>query len=149
VAIAVVGHAGRDDDRDGAGFGWTHPVLAVAMTVFLVSLVGLPPTAGFLGKWYLFSALVKSGSAVGWLLAIAAIVNTVVSLYYYVGLVRRMWLDRPAAGQLRVRAGTLAGGAILALAALVAYPFGYGERVLAGARNAARQWSSIGGGRTR
>jgi NADH-quinone oxidoreductase subunit N len=64
----------------------------VALTIFLVSLTALPPTAGFIGKLYLFAALLDSG----WVwLAVVAGANTVISLYYYLRIVRNMFLRTP------------------------------------------------------
>ncbi len=61
----------------------------MALSIFLISLTGLPPTAGFIGKLYLFAALVKSE----WIwLAIIGAMNSVVSLYYYVKIFRNMYL---------------------------------------------------------
>ncbi len=70
----------NDDLESLSGIGWTHPFLGFVMTVAMLSLAGMPPFAGFLGKFYLFSAVVKTGY-VG--LAIIAALNSVVSLYYY------------------------------------------------------------------
>lgn len=96
------------------GFGKSSPFPALALAVFLFSLIGLPPLAGFIGKFYLFSALVKGEL---FALAIIAIANTVVSLFYYVRIVRDMFLydaesniaDQVAAGaKLRTLGGILA-----------------------------------------
>jgi NADH-quinone oxidoreductase subunit N len=67
-------------------------VLGVAMVIFLLSLTGIPPTAGFVGKFYIFAALVNSQ----WIwLAIVGVLNSVVSLYYYVRILRNMFLREP------------------------------------------------------
>ena len=63
------------------------------MGVFLFSLTGLPPTAGFIGKFYLFAALIKGGSAFYWL-AIVGIINSVISLYYYARILKAMYFDK-------------------------------------------------------
>jgi NADH-quinone oxidoreductase subunit N len=71
------------------GLGSRAPFVAVSLTIFLIALIGLPPTAGFIGKLYLLAALVNNG----WIwLAIVAVLNTVVSLYYYYRVVRNMFL---------------------------------------------------------
>jgi len=63
------------------------------MVIFLISLTGLPPTAGFIGKLYLFAALIDAK----WLwLALVGALNSVISLYYYVRIVRNMFLRDPA-----------------------------------------------------
>ncbi len=74
------------------GLGKSNPLPALALTVFLFSLVGLPPLAGFIGKFFLFAALVKAEM---WALAIIGIANAVVSLFYYVRIIRDMFLYDP------------------------------------------------------
>jgi NADH-quinone oxidoreductase subunit N len=70
------------------------------MTIFLLSLTGLPPTAGFIGKLYIFSALIDARLI--WLVVIGAL-NSVVSLYYYVRVIRGMFLKEAAAGATQLR----------------------------------------------
>jgi NADH-quinone oxidoreductase subunit N len=92
---------GEDDAYDisnFAGIGFRYPVLGALLTLFLVSLAGIPPTAGFIGKFYLFSAAVKNGY-VG--LAILGVLNSAVSIYYYLRLVVYMYMV-PAAGEIPV-----------------------------------------------
>jgi NADH-quinone oxidoreductase subunit N len=76
---------------DLAGIGHSRPVLAIAMTLCMLSLVGIPPLGGFLGKLYLFSAALEAG-LVG--LVIVAVLNSAVSAFYYLGVVRIMYFDR-------------------------------------------------------
>ena len=64
------------------------------MAIFLFSLTGLPPFAGFIGKFYLFAAVLKQGGAFD-VLAVVAALNSVVSLYYYAKIVKTMFLDMP------------------------------------------------------
>jgi len=85
VLIAVHG----DEIDDLNGFARRHPAYAFPMVVFLLSLAGLPPTAGFLGKYYIFLALIESGRYV---LASLGAVYVAVSLFYYFRLVRSMFL---------------------------------------------------------
>lgn len=77
--------------RDYAGLIRRAPAAAVAMVFFMLSLAGIPPTAGFLGKFYIFAAAIQSGNS--WLLAltIVAIINTIISVYYYMNVVRYMF----------------------------------------------------------
>jgi NADH-quinone oxidoreductase subunit N len=76
-----------------AGMGWERPLLGVAMWAFMLGFAGLPPTGGFLGKFYVFSAAYDRG----WLwLVIVGIVATAVSLYYYLAVIRALYL-RPSA----------------------------------------------------
>ncbi len=86
---------GRVGDRieDFTGIGRTHPALGFAMLVFLLSLAGIPATAGFIGKWWLFGATIRAGY--GWL-AVLAVVNSAISLYYYVRIVVAMYMGSPA-----------------------------------------------------
>jgi NADH-quinone oxidoreductase subunit N len=73
-----------------AGFGKRHPVAAAALTVFLLSLGGFPPTAGFVGKYYLFSGALAAGET--WLVLIAVLTSGV-SVYYYLRLVVLMYME--------------------------------------------------------
>ena len=90
-----------DHVDDLTGLGQKAPGMAIMMTVFMLSLGGLPVTGGFIGKWFLFGGLIQRGTEEGkswyfWL-AIWAILNTVVSFYYYVRFIRAMYLsDRVA-----------------------------------------------------
>lgn len=92
---------GEDDAYDignFAGIGFRYPVLGALLTLFLVSLAGIPPTAGFVGKFYLFSSAVKNGY-VG--LAVLGVLNSAVSIYYYLRLVVYMYM-MPAPGEIPV-----------------------------------------------
>ena len=85
----------RTDDGDTleiadyAGLGFQKPVLAIFMSVMMFSLAGFPPTAGFIGKFYVFRSAVESGRI--WLVVIAAI-NTAISAYYYLRVVVTMYM---------------------------------------------------------
>ncbi len=76
---------------DFAGLARRAPMMAVAMTTFLVSLAGIPPTAGFWAKFFVFKAAIDRGG-VGLFLAVVMLVNAVVSLYYYLAIVKQMIL---------------------------------------------------------
>lgn len=89
IVQLVADKTGSEDMEDYVGLGYRSPLIGVALTLFLVSLTGLPPTAGFIGKLYVFTAVVKAGYV--WL-AIIGVLNSVVSLYYYVRVVRNMYL---------------------------------------------------------
>ena len=96
--IAVLESTDRANDqvRDYAGLWNTHPVLAALMTMFLLSLGGFPPMAGFIAKWYVFSAAVKAGYT--WL-AIIGVLTSVVSVFFYLRIVVMMYMtptDSPA-----------------------------------------------------
>jgi NADH-quinone oxidoreductase subunit N len=79
----------RTDLDDYSGLGWKYPWLGVFMTIFMLSLAGFPPTAGFMAKFYVFSAAVKSGY-VG--LVIIAVLNSFVSVYYYLRVMVVMFM---------------------------------------------------------
>jgi NADH-quinone oxidoreductase subunit N len=79
--------------RDLAGFGRRAPVPALAMAAFMISLGGIPPFAGWFAKFAVFLAAINRGSSLGVVLATAMVVNSVISLYYYVGVVRSMYLQ--------------------------------------------------------
>jgi len=112
-AFAVVALAGRNL-RDFAGIGRTNPAAGAAMVIFLISLVGVPPLAGFVGKFLLFGAAMDSGFA--WL-AVVAILNSVLSLAVYLRIVVPMY---QAPKETRVRAWSVAAVWAIALAATVA-----------------------------
>ncbi|NOY53719.1 MAG: NADH-quinone oxidoreductase subunit N [Deltaproteobacteria bacterium] len=74
------------------GIGTRLPLPAVTMVIFLVSLAGLPPTAGFVGKFFLFKAVIAEKL---YLLALVGIVNSLVALYYYMRVVKAMYMEQP------------------------------------------------------
>jgi NADH-quinone oxidoreductase subunit N len=82
------------DIRNLAGVGFRYPALGGLLTLFLVSLGGIPPTAGFVGKFYLFSAAVKNGYI--WL-AVIGVLNSAASIYYYLRIVVAMYMAPPQA----------------------------------------------------
>lgn len=81
-----------NDLSDYSGLSRSHPVLSLIMSVFMLSLGGIPPTAGFMAKFYVFSAAVRGGY-VG--LAVFGILTSVVSLYYYLRIVYAMYFEEP------------------------------------------------------
>ena len=92
VLIYVSQKEGGENFEHFSGLGWRMPVVGIVMTVFMFSLTGLPPTVGFIGKFYLFVAVINAGSSFYWIAFFGAI-NTVVSLYYYMRVVKTMYLD--------------------------------------------------------
>ncbi len=94
--MAVAGETGRDDLRAFEGLGKRNMGLAVMMAILLLSLIGIPPTFGFLGKAKLFLAGLEAANAgypiMGVLLVVAAL-NTAVSCYYYFRIMRAMFID--------------------------------------------------------
>jgi NADH-quinone oxidoreductase subunit N len=81
-----------DELKDLAGLSRTQPAAALAMLVFMLSLGGIPPTAGFIGKLWLFGAAIDAGYI--WL-AVVGVANSALSLYYYVRIVVAMWITEP------------------------------------------------------
>lgn len=95
VITIVSARLNSDDIRDYGGLIKRAPVPAVAMVFFLLSLAGIPPTGGFIGKFYLFSAAIQAQDRGLFILTIVAIANTVVSVYYYMNVVRHMFFSKP------------------------------------------------------
>lgn len=93
IALSRAGRRG-DQIQDFAGLARTHPVAAAVLVVFLLSLVGVPPTGGFIGKFLLFSSAIQA-QQLG--LAIIGVLNSVVSLSYYFRLVQVMYTGEPPA----------------------------------------------------
>ncbi len=114
VVILVEDRLGSVDIASYAGLGRRAPFLAAALTVFLFSLIGIPPTAGFAGKYQLFSGVLAEGKTGGWpyyLLAVVAVLNTAVSVYYYARIIKNMYLLGTGEGAARAEgagAGTAA-----------------------------------------
>jgi NADH-quinone oxidoreductase subunit N len=111
TVVIALGKKGQENTNleDYKGLGSRSPVLAVLMTIFLLSLAGFPPTAGFMAKFYVFSSAVKSGY-VG--LVIIGVLNSLVSVYYYLRIVVFMFMQPPQAESEKIR---LAFGAGLVL----------------------------------
>ncbi len=100
VFTAIVWFAnetGREQIEDYRGLCRTNPLMALAMMVALFSLAGIPPLSGFVGKFFLFS--IASQAGFHWLVAVAA-VNSTISLYYYLRVVRQMYIE-PAGEEAR------------------------------------------------
>lgn len=90
--IAIANVTGDEEIESYRGLAWKAPLPAVAMTVFLFSLTGIPPFSGFAGKVLLFAAVIKEQ---WYILAIIGILNSVISLYYYARIIRVMFLESP------------------------------------------------------
>ncbi|MCA9323251.1 MAG: NADH-quinone oxidoreductase subunit N, partial [Planctomycetes bacterium] len=90
VVAIIAERTGRETLEGYRGLGARSGLLSVALLVFLVSLIGLPPTAGFPGKVQLIRAVLENGQV--WL-AVVAVINTVVSVYYYARIIKLMFLD--------------------------------------------------------
>jgi NADH-quinone oxidoreductase subunit N len=121
VALLGTAEHPHDELRDFAGLWRSRPGLAGLMTIFLLSLGGLPPTAGFIGKWYIFSAAIQEGH---YWLAIIGVLTSVVSVFFYLRIVVMMYMTegtdaiRPRVGPAAITALALAVIAVLYLGVL-------------------------------
>jgi NADH-quinone oxidoreductase subunit N len=96
-ALILCGSRGKEavSYEDLAGIGRRHPAAALPFSLFLLSLAGVPPTAGFFGKWFIFKAAIDGGF---YWLVIIAFVNSVIGAYYYLRVLVYMYMREPAAG---------------------------------------------------
>ena len=96
-ALVLCGSRGAEavSYEDLSGIGRRHPAAALAFSLFLISLAGIPPTAGFFGKWFIFRAAMDGGF---YWLALIAFLNSVVGVYYYLRVLVYMYMREPAAG---------------------------------------------------
>jgi NADH-quinone oxidoreductase subunit N len=116
--VALLGSPQHEHDalRDCSGLARSRPGLAALMTLFLLSLGGFPPTAGFIGKWYIFSAAVERGH---YWLAIIGVLTSVISVFFYLRIVVMMYMTEGAdVFRPRVPATALAGLALVTAAVL-------------------------------
>jgi NADH-quinone oxidoreductase subunit N len=111
-----------DELKDLNGLYFRNPFAAIAMLLFMLSLGGVPPMAGFMGKFWLFGAAIESGYV--WL-AVIGVLNSAVSLYYYIRIVVFMYLKKEALGSEPLTTPTIAvvlGVAVAATLVLGVYP---------------------------
>jgi NADH-quinone oxidoreductase subunit N len=120
--IAMLDTADRPNDqvKDYAGLWHEHPVLASLMTVFLLSLGGFPPMAGFIAKWYVFSAAIKADYTG---LAIIGVLTSVVSVFFYLRVVVMMYMT-PAETPAQFPAVPRLAGAALVISAILIFYLG-------------------------
>jgi NADH-quinone oxidoreductase subunit N len=113
-AISLCARAGEEavEVGDYAGLARRQPVLAATLAIFLLSLVGIPPLAGFVSKFYLFGSAVRAGYV--WLTVIA-VLNSAVAAYYYLRVIVYMYMREPDGDPISI-APSLAGGLALTLA---------------------------------
>lgn len=99
--IAIMSDPERDSDniKDLKGLFWTNPFIAIVFTLSLLSLAGLPLTAGFMSKFFLVLSGVGSGL---WILAFSLVVNSVISLYYYLRIVKSMFTPSETGNQVKI-----------------------------------------------
>jgi NADH-quinone oxidoreductase subunit N len=94
TVVILLGKKGEENTliSDYAGIGFRHPLLAVAMAIFMFSLAGVPPTGGFMAKFYVFSAAVKANY---YWLAVIGVLNSAVAAYYYLRVLIYMYFREP------------------------------------------------------
>jgi NADH-quinone oxidoreductase subunit N len=115
-----------DELKDLTGLYFSHPAAAIAMLVFMLSLGGIPPTAGFIGKLWIFGAAIDSGYVS---LAVIGVLNSALSLYYYVRVVVFMWISEPEGEPVPFRISP-ALAAVLVVAVAGSIIFGVYPRLL-------------------
>jgi len=113
-AIGLCARAGEEavEVGDYSGLARRHPVLALTLALFLLSLVGIPPLAGFVAKFYLFGSAVRAGYV--WL-TVLAVLNSAIAAYYYLRVIVYMYMREPDGEGVAVTS-SLAGGLALTLA---------------------------------
>jgi len=96
VVIAVARRTGSAEIDTYAGLGTTSPGLAITLTIFLFSLAGIPPFAGWFAKFVMFRAVLDANSPSAITLGVIAALGSVVAFFYYAGVARKMWFHDPA-----------------------------------------------------
>ncbi|MBI4585596.1 MAG: NADH-quinone oxidoreductase subunit N [Planctomycetes bacterium] len=137
VVILIENRTRSVNLSDYNGMGWRAPFLGVALTVFLFSLIGIPPTAGFTGKFQLFMGVLERAAKIGghlgtllYILAVVAVINTAVSVYYYARIIRNLYLTRIEEGGERVSVPFLGTALVAVLVAMTFYLFFSAESIL-------------------
>ena len=92
VVQVAVDKLGTEEISEYKGLGYKAPLIGVLLSVYLFSLAGLPPLAGFIGKFFLFAALISNSGFWYWILAVIGILNSVVGLFYYTRIMREMYM---------------------------------------------------------
>ena len=140
-AFALVSLVSRSDGENVqlsgyAGLARRHPVAAAAMAIFMLSLAGIPPTAGFWGKLYIFQAAIAADHAT---LAVIALLNSAVAIYYYLRVIVLMYMREPEPEQDAYRAQSIQTHAVMLVLALLILWVG----LLPGALS---EWARLGAG---
>jgi len=118
VIASAPGGRERSTLNEWTGIGQRHPLFAGAMTLFLLSLAGIPPTAGFMAKFYVFSAAVQSGETG---LVVVGVLTSAIAAFFYLRVIVAMWLQDPAPGDMPLGPSpALVGGLAIAAAVVVA-----------------------------
>ncbi len=120
IVIAVARRTRSGEISSYSGLFQTSPVLAVTMTAFMASLAGVPIFAGWFAKFVMFRAIIEAGTGWGVTLGVIAALNSVIALFYYFGVVRKMWFGEPAdADRTPIRVPPALAGAIALMSAVV------------------------------
>ncbi len=130
--ISISNKINSDQIDDFSGVGKRSPWMALALTLCMVSLIGMPPAAGFMAKFYIFGAAVQQGLL--WLVIIA-VLNSVISAYYYLRVVKVMWFGEPASSEKVPATGALKTA--LAISCLGVLVFGLAPGLAIGLAEAA------------
>jgi NADH-quinone oxidoreductase subunit N len=93
AAIAVNRRTGARSIADFAGLGSRHPLLAVGMTTFLLSLGGAPPTVGLWAKFSIIQAAAQANTVFGYTMIVFLVINSVIAFFYYLKVIKTMWMD--------------------------------------------------------
>ena len=125
-AFAIVALVGQKNDRrtdfeDYNGIGFRSPAVAFALSLFMLSLLGLPLTAGFMGKVLVFRPALEAGNALLTFLVVVAVVNTAISAYYYLRLIVVMFFRERVADWTPPRIPTGLAAALIITALGVVY----------------------------
>jgi len=100
VITLVLRHLDTEDISGLAGLNQRSPLLAATLTIAMVSLAGIPPLAGFFGKFLLLKAVIETAQATGnhgyYCLAFTALAGVIISLYYYFGVIRAIYWSKPS-----------------------------------------------------
>ena len=122
-AFSVVAYLSKRNEQDHnidsyAGLAYRHPMAALALAIFMFSLAGIPPLAGFLGKFYIFAAAIKAGLLK---LAIIGVLNSALSVYFYIRVVYLMYAKEPESTEPLVSYSAISGAAVFISAAAVLF----------------------------
>jgi len=115
VVIYLSNRFGRETIEGYKGLGWRAPYCCGFMVIFLLSLTGIPPTIGFIGKWKLFVAVIDTG--LYWLAVVAA-VNSVIALFYYFRIAKALFFTSPAEGEIERQGSSVQGLFVVMLCVL-------------------------------
>ena len=114
AVLVAIGRGDAENERgytlsEWAGLGWSRPMLALAMTLFMFSMAGIPPTGGFFGKYVVFKSAIESQE---YTLAIIGVLNAAIAAYYYLKVIMTMYMRESEGDELPLPV-PLAVGAVM------------------------------------